>query len=64
MPIYEYVCDRCARTEEHLYLNRLDAPRNMACPEKFCGGVLGKVFSKGAFVMTDEFGDSVSIGKK
>lgn len=63
MPIYEYVCNRCARTDEKIYLNRHEAPTVLACPETFCGGIQHKVISKGSFVMLDEFGDSVSLGK-
>ena len=51
MPRWDYVCDRCAMTEERSYPTAKDAPLTDRCPEPFCGGVLVKRPARGSFVI-------------
>ena len=67
MPIYEYVCARCARKTE--VIQGMNDPPPRVCPH--CGGKLKKVasapaiqFKGSGFYITDYSGKSGEDGKK
>jgi putative FmdB family regulatory protein len=63
MPIFEYQCNKCGSTEEHLLINNKDKDP-IRCRE--CGGKLKKIMSKNSFQLLGSgwFRDSYGGGKK